>query len=93
MNKENVITHTYTQFFNQKMKLYYLHVEGSMPSELSQTPPKKKKKQIPYDLTYMWTLKQNKKCSWIQRRDGDGGTGWRVKRYKLPVIEEISHGI
>ena len=20
----------------------------------------------------MWTLKQNKKCSWIQRRDGDG---------------------
>ena len=50
------------------MKLYYLHAEGSMPSELSQTKKKKKSKQknhtqIPHDFTYMWTLKQNKKCS------------------------------
>ena len=87
MNKENVITHTQSYLTIKKMKLYYLHVEGSMPSELSQTKNKQTNKQIPHDLTYMWTLKQNKKCSRIQRRDGVGGTGWRVKRYKLPVIE------
>ena len=70
MNKENVITHTQSYLTIKKMQLYYLHVEGSLPSELSQT-----KKKIPHDLTYMWTLKQNKKCSRIQRRDGMGGTG------------------
>ena len=41
MNKENVITHTQSYLTIKKMKLYYLHVEGSLPSELSQTKKKK----------------------------------------------------
>ena len=40
MNKENVITHTQSYLTIKKMKLYYLHVEGSLPSELSQTKKK-----------------------------------------------------
>ena len=66
-----------------------MSLKGIMPSEISQA-----ERQILYDLTYMWNLKNNnKKLTDIENRlvvVRDGIGVWAklvkvVKRYKLPI--------
>lgn len=60
---------------------------GRKDSELSQTQKKKKKKNKYHTNLHLYvTLKTNKNALWIQRRDGDGGTGWEVGQYKTSKL-------
>ena len=73
------------------------NAEGIMLIEIGQT-----ERQIPYDSTYMWNLKnkineQNKQTHKYREQTGGSqkggrGEGWEkqvmaIKRYKLPVIK------
>ena len=75
------------------MKLYYLHAEGSMPSELSQTKKKKKKKiktKKPHTNTTWFHLyvdtktKQKmfidtkKRWGWMGLDEGSKGTNFQL---------------
>ena len=69
-----------------------------MLSEISQ-----RERQIQFNLTYMWNLKKKEKTNKPLSHRSDywlpeaGSMGWEkwvmgIKRSKLPVIKEVSHG-
>ena len=76
MNTENVITHTQSYLTIKKMKLYYLHVEGSMPSELSQTKNKQTNKQTNTTWSHLYVDSKTKQKMLTDTKKRWGGWDW-----------------